>query len=235
MVNNISLVIKNLSYSYGEKIALSNINWTLHAGSIHVLLGPNGAGKTTFLNLLANVIPPTSGSITAINSHSKEEIDKKTFEESIGFLQEYSYFYPFLTAAEMIRLVGQLKGLEADLIEVQMNKWLDYFELNKYRNQQMDSLSQGTKKRIALINAIIHQPKILLLDEPTNGLDPEQIVLFRTVLKELSNSGALILLSTHIIDLAEKLADKVGIIRGNQLVYKGDNTGHLENLYLTVQ
>lgn len=233
MLNNFNLLIEDLSYSYGEKVVLTNINWALHSGNIYVLLGPNGAGKTTFLNLLANVMAPTFGSIRLIDS-SGENISG-LLHDNIGYLTEFPYFYPFLTTTEMIRLVGQLKGLDAQFLEAQIKKWLEFFGLNEYQNQTVGSLSQGTKKRVAFINAIIHQPKILLLDEPTNGLDPEQIVLFRDVLKDLSKAGTLILLSTHIMDLAEKLADKIGIIRRNHLIYAGDNIGRLEDLYLRIK
>lgn len=233
MLDKFSLQIHNLSHSYDNKVALNNINWTLHTGNIYVLLGPNGAGKTTFLNLLANAIKPTSGSITLLDS--KGQNINESLQKNIGYLTEFPYFYPFLTTTEMIRLVGQLKGLEANFLEDQIKKWIDLFGLHEYRNQTMGSLSQGTKKRVAFINSIIHQPRIILLDEPTNGLDPEQIVLFRHVLKELSKDGALILLSTHIMDLAEKLADNIGIIRNNHLIYTGENTKNLEDLYLNIQ
>ncbi|MBY0594973.1 ABC transporter ATP-binding protein [Bacillus bingmayongensis] len=233
MLDKFSLQIHNLSHSYENKIALNNINWTLNAGNIYVLLGPNGAGKTTFLNLLANAIKPTSGNITLVNS--KGININESLQENIGYLTEFPYFYPFLTTTEMIRLVGQLKGVEANFLENQIEKWIDLFGLYGYRNNTMESLSQGTKKRVTFITSIIHQPRIILLDEPTNGLDPEQIVLFRDVLKELSKDGALILLSTHIMDLAEKLADNIGIIRNNSLIYTGENTKNLEDLYLTIQ
>lgn len=233
MLDKFSLQIHNLSHSYDNKIALNNINWTLNAGNIYVLLGPNGAGKTTFLNLLANAIKPTFGSITLLDSKGKNI--NESLLKNIGYLTEFPYFYPFLTTVEMIRLVGQLKGLEVNFLENQIEKWIDLFGLHEYRNQTMGSLSQGTKKRVAFINSIIHQPRIILLDEPTNGLDPEQIVLFRYVLKELSKDGALILLSTHIMDLAEKLADNIGIIRNNNLIYTGENIKDLEDLYLNIQ
>lgn len=233
MLDKFSLRIHNLSHSYENKIALNDINWTLNAGNIYVLLGPNGAGKTTFLNLLANAIKPTSGSITLLSSEGENM--NESLQENIGYLTEFPYFYPFLTTTEMIRLVGQLKGLEANFLEDQIEKWIELFGLYEYRNQTIGSLSQGTKKRVAFINSIIHQPRIILLDEPTNGLDPEQIVLFRCVLKELSKDGALILLSTHIMDLAEKLADNIGIIRNNNLIYTGENTKDLEDLYLNIQ
>lgn len=233
MLDKFSLQIRNLSHSYDNKIALNNINWNLISGNIYVLLGPNGAGKTTFLNLLANAIKPTSGSITLLSSEGKNI--NGFLQGNIGYLTEFPYFYPFLTTTEMIRLVGQLKGVEENFLEDQINKWIDLFNLHEYRNQTMGSLSQGTKKRVAFISSIIHQPKIILLDEPTNGLDPEQIVLFRSVLKELSKAGALILLSTHIMDLAEKLADNIGIIRNNNLIYTGENLKNLEELYLKIQ
>lgn len=233
MLNNFKLLIEDLSYSYGDKAVLNNINWTLHSGNIYVLLGPNGAGKTTLLNLIANVITPTHGSIRLIDSNGENM--SELLHDNIGYLTEFPYFYPFLTTTEMIRLVGQLKGLDLQYLENQIEKWIDFFGLNEYRNQTVGSLSQGTKKRVAFINAIIHQPKILLLDEPTNGLDPEQIVLFRNVLKELSKAGTLILLSTHIMDLAEKLADKIGIIRRHHLIYTGDSKGKLEDLYLSIK
>ncbi|HDR6289208.1 TPA: ABC transporter ATP-binding protein [Bacillus cereus] len=233
MLNRFSLQIENISHSYGDKNILTNLNWTMVSGEIYVLLGPNGAGKTTFLNLLGQIIQPTSGNINLVDS--KNQNMNAFLLTKLGYMTEFSYFYPFLNPIEMIRLVGKLKGLESNFLENKINYWIKRLELWEYRHQKIESLSQGTKKRIAFICSIIHEPKIILLDEPTNGLDPEQIIIFRDTLKELSMSGSLILLSTHIMDLAEKLADNIGIIRNTTLVYTGKSTQNLEDLYLKTQ
>ncbi|MGG0256647.1 ABC transporter ATP-binding protein [Bacillus toyonensis] len=233
MLNRFSLQIQNISHSYGDKNILTNINWTMVSGEIYVLLGPNGAGKTTFLNLLGQIIQPTSGNINLVDL--KNQNINTSLVTKLGYMTEFSYFYPFLTPIEMIRLVGKLKGLESNFLENKINYWIKRLELWEYQHQKIESLSQGTQKRIAFICSIIHEPKIILLDEPTNGLDPEQIIIFRDTLKELSMSGSLILLSTHIMDLAEKLADNIGIIRNTNLVYTGKSTQNLEDLYLKTQ
>ncbi|MCM3340108.1 ABC transporter ATP-binding protein [Paenibacillus sp. MER TA 81-3] len=226
----ISLQLNQICYAYGSKEILHEIDCTFYSGQITVLLGPNGAGKTTLLNLIAGLNQPQQGTIS-LNHHVLQWQDQR-YKQRIGYLMEFPFYYPSLTVVEMMRLNGGLRNIQRGQLEDRIMHWLERFELQAYHNHQMDALSQGTKKRVALASTLLHEPDILILDEPTNGLDPDQVMIVRNTLQEYSENGALILLSTHIIGLAEKLAQQVAILRNGQLVYCGDSTDDLEGLYV---
>lgn len=226
----LSLQLQQVSYAYEDKRILHGIDWTLQGGEITVLLGPNGAGKTTLLHLLAGMKPVQQGSILlgrqAVHWHDQQ------YKKRIGYMMEFPFQYPFLTVIEMMRLIGQLRRVSPDQLEERIRHWLKHFTLEPYSNYAIGALSQGTARRVALASALLHEPDILLLDEPTNGLDPDQVIIVRDTLQQYCARGALILLSTHIIGLAEKLANQAAILRNGRIVYAGKATGDLESLYV---
>uniref|UniRef100_UPI000471600E ABC transporter ATP-binding protein n=1 Tax=Paenibacillus zanthoxyli TaxID=369399 RepID=UPI000471600E len=158
--------------------------------------------------------------------------ENQEYKTRIGYLPEFPFYYPHLSVMEMMRLTGGLRRVPKELLEERIHYLLERFDLHSYRNLSMDELSQGTKKRVALSSTLLHKPDILILDEPTNGLDPDQVIIVRDTLREYSEQGGLVLLSTHILGLAEKLADHVGIVRSGRLLFAGEPSGDLESLYL---
>ncbi|WP_055108597.1 ABC transporter ATP-binding protein [Paenibacillus ihumii] len=226
----LSLQLKQVSYAYGGKRILHNIDWTLQGGEITVLLGPNGAGKTTLLHLLAGMKPTQQGSIL-LNQQVVHWQDQQ-YKKRIGYMMEFPFQYPFLTVIEIMRLIGQLRNVSPDQLEESIQYWLKHFLLESYSNYPIGTLSQGTARRVALASQLLHEPDILLLDEPTNGLDPDQVMIVRDTLQQYCSRGALILLSTHIIGLAEKLSHQAAILRNGRLVYAGKSAEDLESLYV---
>lgn len=227
----LSLQLHRIGYAYGSTPILQEMDWTLHSGQITVLLGPNGAGKTTLLHLIAGMNQPQQGSIT-LNGQALNWQDQQ-YKHRVGYMMEFPFQYPFLTVIEMMRLIGQLRHVPKDLLEERMHHWLKQFGLQSYSGYPMGALSQGTAKRAALASTLLHDPDILLLDEPTNGLDPDQVITVRDTLQTYCSKGALILMSTHIIGLAEKIAHQVAIMRKGRIVYAGKPTKDVESLYLS--
>ncbi|MFL1675205.1 ABC transporter ATP-binding protein [Paenibacillus dendritiformis] len=227
----LSLQLHRIGYAYGSTPILQEMDWTLHSGEITVLLGPNGAGKTTLLHLIAGMNQPQQGSIT-LNGQVLNWQDQR-YKQRVGYMMEFPFQYPFLTVLEMMRLSGRLRNVPKDLLEERMQHWLKHFGLQSYSSYPMGALSQGTAKRVALASTLLHEPDILLLDEPTNGLDPDQVITVRDTLQMYCAKGALILLSTHIIGLAEKIAHQVAILRKGRIVYAGNPTEDLESLYVS--
>lgn len=227
----LSLHLHRIGYAYGNTPILQEIDWTLQSGEITVLLGPNGAGKTTLLHLIAGMNQPQQGSIT-LNGQVLNWQDQR-YKQRVGYMMEFPFQYPFLTVLEMMRLSGRLRNVPKDLLEERMQHWLKQFGLQSYSGYSIGSLSQGTAKRVALASTLLHEPDILLLDEPTNGLDPDQVITVRDTLQTYCAKGALILLSTHIIGLAEKIADQVAILRKGRIVYAGKPTEDVESLYVS--
>ncbi|MBG9795453.1 ABC transporter ATPase [Paenibacillus dendritiformis] len=227
----LSLQLHRIGYAYGNTPILQEIDWTLQSGEITVLLGPNGAGKTTLLHLIAGMNQPQQGSIT-LNGQVLNWQDQQ-YKQRVGYMMEFPFQYPFLSVMEMMRLIGQLRNVPKHLLEERMQHWLKQFGLQAYSGYPMGALSQGTAKRVALASTLLHEPDILLLDEPTNGLDPDQVITVRDTLQAYCAKGALILLSTHIIGLAEKVAHQAAILRKGRIVYAGKAKEDLESLYVS--
>lgn len=228
---SLSLQLQQVSHSYGTKSILHAIDLTLHGGEITVLLGPNGAGKTTLMHLIAGMKPAQQGSIL-LNQQAMHWQDQ-SYKQRVGYMMEFPYQYPFLTVIEMMRLVGRLRHVPQAQLEDRILHWLKQFALAPYSLYPIGTLSQGTAKRVALASTLLHEPDILILDEPTNGLDPDQVIIVRETLQTYCAQGALILLSTHIMGLAEKTAHQAAILRGGRIVYNGKSTEDMESLYLS--
>ncbi|MEB4781590.1 ABC transporter ATP-binding protein [Paenibacillus polymyxa] len=227
------LQLDQVSFSYGSKEILHGINWGVSDNQITVLLGPNGAGKSTLLSLIAGLHQVQKGIIRL--NQTIIDFENQNYKSMVGYLQEFPFYYPVLSVVEMMRLIGGLRQVPKDQLEKRIAKWLERFKLEDYQNIKMEELSQGTKKRVALASTLLHEPTILILDEPTNGLDPDQVMIVRSTLREYLTEGRVILLSTHIIGLAEKLADQVAILRNGRITYAGRSTIDLECLYIAHQ
>ncbi|MEK5140361.1 MULTISPECIES: ABC transporter ATP-binding protein [Paenibacillus] len=227
------LQLDQVSFGYGSKEILHEINWNVSDHQITVLLGPNGAGKSTLLSLIAGLHQVQKGTIRF--NQTIIDFENQNYKSMIGYLQEFPFYYPALSVLEMMRLIGGLQQVPKNQLEIRIAKWLERFKLEDYQNIKMEELSQGTKKRVALASTLLHEPTILILDEPTNGLDPDQVMIVRSTLQEYLTEGRVILLSTHIIGLAEKLADQVAILRNGRITYAGRATIDLETLYIAHQ
>lgn len=202
------LSIKNISKNYGDTEALKGLSLKIDNGDIYGLLGPNGSGKTTTIRIILSIIFPDSGEV---------EMDF----ERVGYLPEERGLYPNMRIDELIYFFGELRGMERPLIKEKMQFWLEKLELKERIEDEVQSLSKGLKQRLHLLISVLHDPDFLILDEPFTGLDPIAIKGLRDLINELRNRGKTVLLSTHWMDQAEQLCDKVCLIKEGEKIYEG--------------
>ncbi len=211
--------VKNLTKYYGEKAAVKDLSFEVKEGEIYGLLGPNGSGKTTTMRILSGIIEPSSGRAEVQGLNVKEhpvEVKKK-----VGFIPENPKTFESLTTIELFNLIGSIRGIEEKKLRKKLNRLVKAFELEEYMNQYVGSLSFGTKQKVSIISAILHDPEVIIIDEAMNGLDPKMAKIFREILFNLKNKGKSMIFSTHVLPLAEMVCDRVGMIAGGQLITEG--------------
>jgi len=210
------LKISHLSKAYGDQIVLQDLNLAIASGEIYGLLGPNGAGKTTTINILCNLLKPDRGTIE-INGAPVSEATKRI----LGVEPQETLLYRQLTCAENLQFFASLYGLRGRHQQQQVQACLAAVGLEKYANRQAERLSGGMQRRLSLAIALVHQPKLLVLDEPTTGLDIEARYQLWELIRNLQQQGITILLTTHLLDEAERLCDRIGILKQGQLLVEG--------------
>ncbi len=209
----------NLQKNYGEKTAVEDINFSVFSGEIFGFLGPNGAGKTTTIKMIVGLLQPTSGQVI-VNGFDvqKQSLSAKA---SSGYVPDTPNLYPKLTGRELLRFVADLYGLDKTNADRRSEELLRLFDLTQAADDTIDSYSHGMQQKTALAAALVHDPKVLVLDEPTVGLDPKSARLIKDILRQLADRGAAIFLSTHILEIAERMCDRIGIINQGQLIAVG--------------
>jgi len=236
MSNAIS--IKGLTKTFGDITAVDNLTLDIPKGSAFAFLGPNGAGKSTTLKILTSLIKPTSGEAHFFNINALEEPHEALLQ--IGAVVESAEFYPSLTPSETLDYFGRLRGMNSDKISRNSNKFLKLVGLDNWSDKKIGTFSRGMKQRLAIAQALLHEPPILLLDEPTFGLDPRGMVEIRNVLKDLTKEGKTIFFSSHLIGEIEEICDTLAIIDKGQVLFsdtmknimKKFKTDDLEEIYL---
>jgi ABC-2 type transport system ATP-binding protein len=212
------IVIEHLSKNYGGQVALNDLNLTIASGVCVGYLGPNGAGKTTTIKILTNLLRATSGRAYL---HGKDVIrDPKGALEGVGAVVETPEFYPQLTPRECLSYVGEVRGMRRDSIAERSHAVLEQVKLLEVIDKRTGEFSKGMKQRLAIAQALLHDPSILIFDEPTSGLDPRGMVEVRDIIKELKRTDVTILMSSHLLNEVQTVCDKVAIIdRGVLLTY----------------
>lgn len=202
-----------------NKIAVNDVSFVANEGQIFGLLGPNGAGKTTTLRIMSTLLKPTKGSISVQGFDTvKNGVDVR---KNIGFLTNEIKLDPHFTPKYIMDFFGKLYYMDKSEIEKNREKLFDYFDITKFENKRIEELSTGMKQKVSIAVSLVHDPKVIIFDEPTNGLD---IITARQVtdyLKELRDNGKLVIMSTHIMPLAEKLCDTMTIIIDGKKVADG--------------
>jgi ABC-2 type transport system ATP-binding protein len=207
---------KNLQKTFGTVIAVENVSFGVEEGEVFGFLGPNGAGKTTTIRLLTGILTPDSGKVTIKNMSMKSKpIDAKMM---IGVIPEMGNIYVDLTAKQNLILAGKYYGLSKRVLEEKADELLSILELYDRRNDSVRTFSKGMKQRISIGCAIIHDPQILFLDEPTEGLDVKSRRLIVKIIQDMNKKGCTIFLTTHNIEEANKLCERVCIIHNGQIV-----------------
>lgn len=210
-----SIVIKNISKVYGTQKALDNVSLSIGEGEIVGLLGPNGAGKSTMMKILTCFIPPTEGSAEICGYDIFEH--QMEIKRSVGYLSEQNPLYYDMYVREFLLLVAGIHKIERKLRKARVEEVIALTGLEKEANKKIGMLSKGYKQRVGLAQALIHDPKVLILDEPTTGLDPNQLLEIRNLIKQIGQSKT-ILLSTHIMQEVEAVCSRVIIINNGRLV-----------------
>lgn len=209
----------NLTKRYGNLTAVDNVNLTVRPGEIYGFLGPNGAGKTTTIKMLVGLLIPTSGEAKICGiSVQKDPVKAKSM---LGYVPDTPDVYEKLTARELLRFVADLRRLDPRKADERAQELLKLFELYDRQDELLGSYSHGMKQKICIAAALLGEPKVLFLDEPTVGLDPKGARLVKDVLRRMADQGGTVFLSTHILEIAERMCDRVGIIQKGRLIAEG--------------
>jgi ABC-type multidrug transport system ATPase subunit len=211
--------IEAVTKTFGDKIALNDISFTVPAGQICGLLGPNGAGKTTLFRLLMGILKPTKGHLRIDGQDAFE--DRVAVKRLIGFLPDEPVFYNYLSGREMLELSAAMHGLDARATLERLAPVVARLRLSDDIDKYAEDYSRGMKKKLGLLLALLHAPKLLVLDEPTNGLDVESTHLFYDLITDLAEQGTTILFSTHLMDHVARLCSHVVIINEGVLAAAG--------------
>ena len=212
--------IKNVSKLYGDKKALDNVTFTVKQGEIFAFIGHNGAGKTTLIKSICGIIDFEKGDIKIDGkSIKKAPLDCK---QKMSYISDDPELYEDMKAISYINFVCDMYGTPTELREKNIKRFAAMFDMENELNNTINSFSHGMKQKVALISALAHEPKVLIMDEPFVGLDPKAIFDMKEVMRDIVKHGGTIFFSTHILDMAEKLCDRVAIVKQGQIVKVGD-------------
>jgi len=209
----------NLLKRYGDKMAVNNVSLAVHGGEVFGFLGPNGAGKTTTIKMIVGLLQPSSGKVTVAGYDVQTQ--PLLAKASSGYVPDTPNLYAKLTGRELLRFVGDLYDLDRKQAAQRTDELLRMFDLTAAADDTVDSYSHGMQQKTALASALMHDPKVLVLDEPTVGLDPKSARLIKDILRQMAERGAAVFLSTHILEIAERMCDRIGIINKGELVAVG--------------
>ncbi|RYG72039.1 ABC transporter ATP-binding protein [Lentibacillus lipolyticus] len=214
-----SIKLTNLEKSYRNHRAVKNLNLNVHKGELFGFLGPNGAGKTTTIKMLTGLLEPTSGS-AEINGVDiwQHPIDAK---KKIAYVPDQPNLYPKLTGWDYLAFVASVFQIPKGQFQAKANELLQLFSLTDQANDLIESYSHGMKQKIAICGALVSDPDVLFMDEPTVGLDPKSARTLKNLLRKLCDSGMTVFLSTHILEIAEQMCDRVGIIFEGDIISLG--------------
>lgn len=211
------LQVHNLVKHYGEHTAVNGLNLEVEKGEIFGLLGANGAGKTTSMRMVLGLIYPDGGEILWNGKSSNQNLSRL-----MGYLPEERGLYPKIKVSDQINYFAKLRGMSAKEADDNLKQWLDRFEVPEYYDKKVEELSKGNQQKIQFIAAVIHRPEILILDEAFSGLDPVNVELLKTTVKELTKEGTTILFSTHRMEHVEELCKNICILHRSNTVLKGN-------------
>jgi ABC-2 type transport system ATP-binding protein len=208
-----------LTKHFGKLVAVRDLTLEARAGEVFGFLGPNGAGKTTTIRMLTGLVRPTSGSALVAGYDVAQE--PREVKRRVGYLAETPYLYAKLSGREFLAFMGGLYQVPPSLARQRAERWLSLFELTEKADELIEGYSHGMRQKLALAGAMLHEPPVLFLDEPTSGLDPRSARLVKDLLVALVERGHTVFLSTHVLEIAEHLCHRVGIIDRGQLVATG--------------
>jgi ABC-2 type transport system ATP-binding protein len=213
------ILVEDVVKRYGGFTAVDGVSLEVAEGEIHGFLGPNGAGKTTTIRIIAGLLKPTSGRVV-INGHDLAREPEKA-KASLGFIPDRPFLYEKLTAGEFLRFHGGLYAMDEGETARRADEMLEIFELTRWRDELVESFSHGMKQRLVMSAAFLHRPRAVLVDEPMVGLDPRGARLIKDVFRAMAARGVAILMSTHTLEVAEEMCDRIAIILKGRIIASG--------------
>ena len=213
------LRIEHLTKTYGDKKAVDDLSLHIHAGEIYGFIGHNGAGKTTTIKSCCGILQFEEGEIY-IDGHSVKT-EPLECKQLTAYIPDNPDLYENLTGIQYLNFVADVFGISANEREERIKKYADKLEITGALADQISSYSHGMKQKVAIVSALIHEPKLLVLDEPFVGLDPKASFVLKEIMKEMCQEGSAIFFSTHVLEVAEKLCNKVAIIKGGKIIASG--------------
>jgi len=237
-----AITLTNLTKTYGSANAVDDVSFKVKKGELFGFLGPNGAGKTTTIKMLIGLLEPTSGkaNIMGVNMW-KHPLEAKKY---ISYVPDQPNLYPKLTGREYLEFVASVFQMDADTFKQNAEELLTLFSLNDRADELIESYSHGMKQKIAICGALVHEPDILFLDEPTVGLDPKSARDLKNILRAKCDEGMTAFMSTHILEIAEQMCDRIGIIAEGKIItlgtmdelraLEGESEGTLEDIFLQI-
>src|SRR5437870_1778965 len=210
------LSVREIVKTFGAVRAVDGVSFSVRQGTITGLLGRNGAGKTTTIRMITGIFLPDSGSVDWLGSSNGIP-----FRDRIGYLPEERGLYKQMKVVELLQFLAEIKGRRGATVRKSIDEWLERFELTEKRDAKVEELSKGNQQKVQLIGTLLHDPELIILDEPQSGLDPVNMVLVRNLLRDLKDEGRTILLSTHMMGEAERMADDIVLVHQGKVVLAG--------------
>jgi ABC-2 type transport system ATP-binding protein len=236
------LELRSLTKKYGGFAAVKDLDLTVRRGEIFGFLGPNGAGKTTTIRMVAGILEPTAGEVR-IGGDSLER-SPASAKGRIGYIPDRPFLYEKLSGAEFLRFVAALWGRGGPEVEERIDRFLELFSLTPWKHELLESYSHGMRQKLLISSALIHDPELVVVDEPMVGLDPRAARLLKDLLRTFAGKGGSVFLSTHTLEVAEAVCDRIGIIAEGELIALGTmedlraqadaGEAHLEEIFLKV-
>ena len=232
------LKIEHLTKTYGEKKAVDDLSLHIHAGEIYGFIGHNGAGKTTTLKSVAGILQFDGGEILVDGKSVRTQ--PLECKKMIAYIPDNPDLYEYMTGIKYLNFIADIFGVSAQARQERIRKYADLFELTADLAQPIAAYSHGMKQKLAIISAWLHRPRLILMDEPFVGLDPKAAHILKGMMRELCSAGGAIFFSTHVLEVAEKLCDKVAIIKGGKLIRSGTmeevkGDASLESVFLELE
>jgi ABC-2 type transport system ATP-binding protein len=233
--------LEHLVKKFGDLVAVDDVTLTVQRSEFFAVLGPNAAGKTTTLKILAGLMKPTAGRARIAGFDVQQ--DPLEARRRMAFVPDFPFLYEKLTPMEFFRFTGQLFQMSEERLQHNVGDLVARFNLQPYTGKPIEGLSHGTRQRVAIVSALLHDPEAFIIDEPMVGLDPQHARIVKDLLKERARAGMAVLLSTHQLSIAEEMADRIGIMHQGRLIAvgtreelrrKSGESGPLEDVFLAL-
>ncbi len=222
-----AIQVSHLTKSYGPTVALSDVTLNVEVGEVRGLLGPNGSGKSSLMKTIVGLTKPSYGSVQVLGYDVR--MNSMDVKKMVGYVPESPRLYEFLTATEYLDFIADVRGIPFDEKRQRVARFVDALDLEGKQGDMISSYSQGMKQKVAIIGALLHRPRALLMDEPLNGLDPKSARLVKEVIHGLAKEGVSVIFSTHVLEIAEAICDKLTILQAGKILAEGTSKDLREN------